>query len=97
MARGDFDLLSGLHWEEQLEARNLIVGDLLYLLKNGFVYEPGVKSTRPHLYKYEMEYTTPNSHGRTVRVVLIPCASANTIKIVTIMWRDEAVISGSRR
>ena len=96
LARGDFDFVPADHWEERLEERNLLVGDVLYLLKNGFVYEPGVKSTRGHLYKYEMEYTTPNSNGRTLRVVLIPCAAENTIKIVTIMFADEVLVSGRR-
>jgi hypothetical protein len=68
--------------------RELVVGDLLHVIKHGFVHEPGEQSTRPGLFKYAMECVTPNSGGRTVRVVLIP-SSSGSIKVITLMWADE--------
>jgi hypothetical protein len=73
--------------------RELISGDILYVLKNGFVYNPGQQSTRIGLYKYQMESPSPNSGGRTVRVVVIPCPSC-AAKVVTVMWVDEPLDGG---
>ncbi len=69
------------------------MGDVLHVLKHGFVFEEGQPATQPGYFKYNMEGTTPNSGGRTVGVVLIP-SSSNAIKIVTVMWRDEAIRAG---
>jgi len=76
------------HVRERLEERGLIVGDILHIIKHGFVYERGETSTRLGLFKYQMECVTPNSNGRTVRIVIIPSLSCS-IKVVTIMWADE--------
>ena len=97
IARGNFDLLQGIHDDERLSERGLIASDLVYVLKNGFVYDEPKPSSREGLYKYEIECPTPNSNGRSLRVVVIPCCANNSIRIITIMWRDETMISGSRR
>jgi hypothetical protein len=76
------------HLHERLEERELMMGDLLHLLKTGFVYDEGVESTRESFFKYRIEGKTPNSDGRTVRAVVIPGTGCE-LKIVTIMWRDE--------
>jgi hypothetical protein len=69
--------------------RELLVGDVLYVLKHGFVLSDHPEpSTKPGLYKYEIESRTPNSGSRTVRVVAIPDASRIEIKVVTVMWVD---------
>lgn len=68
--------------------RGLIVGDILHVIKNGFVYEEGEPSTRPGLFRYRMECVSPNSHGRTVRLVIIPSEN-HSIKVVTVMWAAE--------
>lgn len=76
------------HAKEQLMERALIVGDLIHLLKTGFVYEEPEPATREGFFKYRVEGTTPNSGRRTVRAVVIPNGDCN-LKIVTVMWRDE--------
>jgi len=76
------------HARERMLMRGLIVGDILHVIKHGFVYEKGEHSTRPGLFRYQMESVTPNSNGRTVRLVLIPSPNCS-IKIVTVMWADE--------
>ncbi len=43
------------HACDQMKDRNLVMGDILYLLKQGFVYEPPESSTKKGLYKYKME------------------------------------------
>lgn len=65
--------------------------DVLYVLKNGFVYDPPEKATRPGYYKYKMINPTPNSNRREVRVVVIPSMEAAVPqgKIATVMWADE--------
>jgi hypothetical protein len=77
-----------LHAKEQMRARDLIMGDLLHLLKTGFVYDEPEEATRPGLFKYSIEGTTPNSDVRLVKAVVIP-DGGQELKIVTVMWRDE--------
>lgn len=85
-----------LHWtkhaKEQMKKRGLIMGDVLHILKHGFVYDEGEQSTSGVWYKYKMECTTPNSGGRTVKTVVIP-SNNNLIKIITLMWKDEDTLN----
>jgi hypothetical protein len=76
------------HAKDQMRDRSLFMGDVLHILKNGFVYDEAEQSTRDGQYKYKMECNTPNSGARIVKIVVIP-SSANAVKIVTVMWRDE--------
>lgn len=78
-----------VHAKERLREREIAMGDVLYLLKNGFVHEAPEPATREGYYKYLVEGTTPNSGRRALGVVVIPDAKAFELKIVTIMWRDE--------
>jgi len=82
------------HAKEQMALRELLVGDVIYLLKNCFVFEPADPSTRPEYFKYQAESKTPNSGNRDVRVVAIPDWKTKEIKIVTVMWKDEPLRSG---
>jgi len=77
------------HAKEQMLSRELFVGDVLWVLKHGFVLEEAQPSTQPNLFKYLPESRSPNSGNRTVRVVVIPDAGACWMKIVTVMFRDE--------
>src|SRR5262245_12045739 len=85
IANGHPTLVIRRHAEEQMLDRGLIVGDILHVLKRGFVYEEPDNSTREGFYKYRMECTTPNSNSRTLRVIVIPCAREDLLKVVTIM------------
>lgn len=76
------------HVKVRLDERDLIMGDVMHVLRHGFVYEPGELSTMTGLFKYKMEAATPNSKGRTLVVVVIPSARTKSIKIVTAMWKD---------
>ena len=76
------------HAKEQMADRDLLMGDVFAVLRHGFVYEEGVPATQVGCFKYQMEGTSPNSNGRTVRVVVIP-NHRNELKIVSVMWRDE--------
>jgi hypothetical protein len=82
------DLRYTEHATSRMLERDLIVGDVLHVLKHGFVFEPGEASTRPGLFKYRMQCITPNSNGRTVKLVLIPSPNCS-VKVVTVMWADE--------
>jgi len=86
--RDDFILSLTYHAKEQMLARDLIVGDVRHVLKTGFVYEEAVAATRQGFFKYRVEGTSPNSDGRTIRVVVIPSGGC-AMKVVTVMWRDE--------
>lgn len=86
-AKNDPTIALTFHAKEQMSDRGLIMGDVMHLLKWGFVYEEPEDATRDH-FKYRVEGTTPNSDGRTVRSVVIPSGDCH-LKIVTVMWRDE--------
>jgi hypothetical protein len=77
------------HARGQMAIRDLIAGDILFVLKNGFVYEEAQESTQPGFYKYLPESRSPNSGNRSVRVVVIPDPERRWMKIVTVMWVDE--------
>ena len=81
-----------LHWtghaRDRLVERDLIMGDALHVLKHGFVHDEAEEATRRGTWKYCIECVTPNSRGRTIRLVVIPFTTCD-IKIVTVMWADE--------
>jgi Domain of unknown function (DUF4258) len=87
---GRFTLALTSHARDQILARDLISSDVLHVLRHGFVYERPEPATRPGFYKYKVETTSP-AGSRVVRVIAIPCINPPEIKIVTVMWRDEAV------
>jgi hypothetical protein len=90
----DFSISVTRHAKDQMADRDLILSDVLYLLKNGFVFEKADPSTIPHFFKYQIEGKTPNSGSRDVRSVVIPDWRTKEIKIVTVMWKDEPLSSG---
>lgn len=85
----DLSITYTRHAKEQMLARDLIIGDVNYVLKNGFVHSEPQASTREGLYKYLVESRSPNSNNRSVRIVVVPCAKTRWIKIITVMWVDE--------
>jgi hypothetical protein len=89
----DLDIKLTKHAKDKMSERGLVMRDILYVMKFGNIFEEGEPSSQLGLFKYKMECSTPNSGGRTVRVVLIPSAS-NVVKIVTVMWVDENRVGG---
>lgn len=85
----DLTLIWTRHALAQMAERELFTGDVLYILKQGFVLDDPKESTRPSFYKYRMVSRSPNSGSRTVRVVSIPDPERDQVKIVTVMWADE--------
>jgi hypothetical protein len=77
------------HARDQMLERDLYMSDVLHVLKNGFVYQEGKKSTRDNIFKYRIECTTPNSNGREVGVVVCPDGPGCWVKVLTVMWIDE--------
>jgi Domain of unknown function (DUF4258) len=94
IAAGIFDFVLTNHAKEQMSDRNLITSDVLHVLKNGFVYELPEDATQPNCFKYKVESASPEG-PRIVRVVVIPGTTPPMLKIVTVMWRDEATQRGS--
>ena len=85
----NLDLIRTQHAHEQMRDRSLIMSDVLFVLKNGFVYAEAQASTQTSLFKYLIESRSPNSGSRTVRLVVIPDPRETCIKVVTVMWVDE--------
>lgn len=83
------DLCYTTHAKERMRERDLIVSDLLCVLKGGFVYRDPEPSTVQGLYKYAIEGQSPNSGARYLRVIVVPDEKSCQLKIVTFMWRDE--------
>lgn len=77
------------HFEERLNERGLLMGDMLHVLKFGYVYGEAQPAKTNGYFRYRVEGSTPNSNGRSVAVVVIPHPQATELKIVSIMWRDE--------
>ncbi len=75
------------HAKTQIQVRNILMGDVLHVLKKGFVFDEAQQGNEKYTYKYRVESTTPNSK-RTVRVVVIPQPNPAVV-IVTVMWADE--------
>ena len=91
MARSpEFSIVYKLHSTERMAKRSIISSDVLYVLKNGFVLQDAVSAEKTVGYfKYTIECISPNSDGRTVRLVVIPNARTCKIKMITVMWADE--------
>lgn len=81
------------HAKDQMEERGLEMGDVKYVLRNGFVYDPAQPSTQRGFYKYRMVSSSPNSNRRMVRVVVIPAPNPG-LKVITVMWADETLTGG---
>lgn len=75
------------HAKDRMAERELIMGDILHVLKHGFVHDEAQSASRA-AWKYAIQCVTPNSGGRTVKLIVIPCSDGG-IKIVTVMWADE--------
>ena len=91
VADDTFGITPTKHAKERMAERDLIIGDVLHVLRYGYVHEEAESSTQDGYYKYTMESTTPNSNGRTVKVVVIPSLPGHTceVKLITVMWADE--------
>ena len=61
IACGEFTLSYTEHALDQLADRDLLIGDLNYLLRNGFVYVTAYEAAQKPYWKYQIECTTPNS------------------------------------
>lgn len=79
-----------VHATQRLLERGIIISDVLYLLRNGFVYEHPRPASQNGYYKYIVESQTPNSSPRRIGAVVIPDVNNLTFKIVTVYWIDEA-------
>jgi hypothetical protein len=80
----DFELCQPVALDSTMADRGLITGDLLHLLKTGFVYEEPVSSTRDGYFKYTVEGTTPNSNGKSLAAIVIPdgCKKMKVVELV---------------
>lgn len=77
------------HCKERMEQRGIVVRDILYILKTGFVYEEPESATREGLYKYKVEGDSLSCEGRVLRIIAIVDEGREEIKIVTVMFVDE--------
>ncbi len=84
-----FSLAYKTHATKRIAERGIIVSDLLYLLRNGFVLLPAVAATQVGYFKYTMQSVTPNSEGRIIQMIVIPNYENCSLKVVTVMWKDE--------
>ena len=65
-----------LHAKERLAERNIIISDVLHVLRYGIVQQDPQPSTREAFNKYLVESKSPNSENRTIGVVVIPDSKA---------------------
>ncbi len=81
-----FDLIYTTHAKERMEERGITTGDVIHVLKNGFVHTDGEKASRGR-YKYKIVGRTPNS-PRSIALIVIATRKQKKIKIITVMWPD---------
>lgn len=85
--------IAGLHYtdhcKERMEQRGIVIRDILYVLKTGFVYEDPEAASREGFYKYKVEGDSLSCEGRTLRIIAIVDERKEEIKIVTVMFIDE--------
>jgi hypothetical protein len=74
---------------DRLHERDLTIGDVRFILMNGFVYADPESSSREGLYKYAIEGASPNSGNRSLRLVVVPDEATCWMKLITIMRVDE--------
>ena len=84
-----FTITLAEHARQRMFDRDLPMGDIRYVLKNGFVFSSPSPATQPGLWKYAIETRSPNSGNRVVRLIVIPDVSRIWIKVVTVMWADD--------
>lgn len=98
-ASDDLDFLYTQHARDQWSERGLLTGDVLFLLTRGFVHEAPEEASHPEdretFWKYQIQGMTPNSGHREVRAVVIPDAQRTMIKVVTVMWVDEPLLTNT--
>ncbi len=90
----DLSVTFSEHATDQMLDRDLILSDVLYVMKNGFCYDRGVATERLDHFKYAIECDSPNSGRREVRVILKPALYRRHVKIITVMWADEPMQQG---
>ena len=69
--------------------RDLTVNDIIHLLLNGHVLEEGQPTT-----KQGIVGETPDSGARGIAAIVVPSIKFSDIKILDVMWRDEAGARG---
>ncbi len=85
----DLTVTLTIHARDRLRERDLIMSDVLHVLKHGFVHVKPEATTRDGYFKYAIECRCPNGGNRVVRVVVIPENEGCYLKIVTVMWADQ--------
>lgn len=78
------------HASERIAERSLIMSDVLWVLRTGFVHDPGKESTVNELYKYGIEGIPPNSLARAIKIIVVPDEVRNQVKIITVMWKSQS-------
>lgn len=74
------------HAEERMDERGITTGDIMQVLKRGYVLGEIEPATRGR-HKYPIEGLSPNS-PRTIRLIVI-AKRPKFLKIITVMWKDE--------
>ena len=78
------------HASERIAERGLIMSDVLWVLRTGFVHDPAKESTVNGLYKYGIEGIAPNSSARAIKIIAVPDGAQNQIKIITVIWKNQS-------
>lgn len=76
------------HASERMKERGLIMSDVLWVLRTGFVQAPAEESTVNGFFKFKVEGRTPNSQGRATEVVVVTDMDSDQIKTITVMWKN---------
>jgi hypothetical protein len=88
LARDVFDLQLTQHARERMADRDIVIADLLHVLKTGSVHKPGEAREPYSTYCYTIEGSVPTQNSLKLRIVVRPNVNVERkfIKVVTTMW-----------
>ncbi len=81
------DVTDTQHMTERLELRDILMSDVMYVLKYGSISELPQATTRTDCFTCKICGTTLNSSNREICVVVVPNPNRPAIKIITVMWK----------
>lgn len=91
----DLSIWFSTHAQEQMRDRDIVVSDLMHLLKHGIVGQEAEIEGGLAEHGYPLDGMTPNSGRRFIRAIVTVDPAAKSIGVITMMWVDEPNRDGS--
>jgi len=86
----DLDLVLTRHAQDRMGERGFSTFDILEVLRTGFVHDSSQPGRTPSAFVYAMEARALADSRRVVRVIVSVDHALSRMKVVTVMFADEA-------